>query len=386
MKKITVFSFFQSWNIGDILIAEQIKKLLSEPYFECAYFDIISGKPYYDCALTNTVAQSRFTSFKKKIIKLYILGDLICSFLSFKSTRYKKICSAAEDSELVIFAGGNQIMELGRLPTGIIQTYRAIKKLKKDGKKVYLCFCGIGPFKSRLSVKYARKILKLVDFVSVRDNYSLNWVKELSPEKKAEIWCDPVLMLDSKPQNQGFKNAVGINSYFGHDVSCRKKMCNSYIELIRKLRQNNKDLTVYLFSSELTDIADIERIKKCFSDDDGVIVEKISSKDELFEFYNKVDAVVAARMHTAITCVICNLPIVTVAWQDKVSSFMQLMEIPKFNFTVSEFVSDTDLVLNKLLYTFNNSKQITEKNKQRSRLLTQETVEKLDVFLKGLEE
>lgn len=386
MRKITVLSFFQSCNIGDVLIANQIKNLLSGYSFECSYFDITSGKPYYNCALTKSVSNKGFSGFKKKIIKLYILGDLICSFLNFKSTRYKKICSAARDSEIIVFAGGNQIMELNMLPTGIIQMYRAVKTFKKNGKKVYFCFSGIGPFKSRLSVKYARKILKLADFVSVRDDYSLNWVKKLSPEKNAEIWCDPVLMLDSKPQNQGFKNAVGINSYFGHDTRCRKKMCDSYIELIRKLRQNDKDLKVYLFSSELTDIADIELIKKSFLDDEKVIAEKISSKEELFEFYNKIDAVVAARMHTAITCAVCHLPMITVSWQGKVSSFMQLMEIPEFNFTVSEFVSDTDLVLNKLLYIIENSKAIIDKNEQRIKFLSQNTITKLDIFSKGLEE
>lgn len=385
MKKTAVFSFFESYNIGDILIANQIKKKFSEYNQNCMYFDIGNGKPCDDCSLKENLIVKSNSTLKKKIIRTPIIGDLICSFYSLKSRAYKNVCLAAKDCDTVIFAGGNQIMELNRFPTSIIGVYRAVKELKGKGKKIGFCFCGVGPFKSFISKKIAKKIFLLADFVSVRDEYSREWVESFLSKKHIEIWCDPVLMMETQSQKTETKNAIGINTYFGHDARYKKDMHNSYNEMIKRFREEKSELTIYLFSTELTDIYDIESVKRDFYDDDKVVVKNITSEQALFEFYNEVDAVVAARMHTAITSMVYGLPILTVAWQNKVASFMQLMENSEFNFTVSEFVSNNDLVVKKLAYIIENTEDIFSKNAQRLKILKDDTNQKIKSFFSELE-
>ena len=386
MRKAAVFSFFESYNIGDVLIARQVKEIFSKQDLNCDFFDIVSGKSEKECGLMKSVSSTPISKFKKKIVTSLLLGDFIHFLSALKSTSYKKICRAAETYDTVIFAGGNQVMELGMLPSSIIGTYRAVKTLKKSGKKIAFCFCGIGPFKSCISKKIAKKIFTLADFVSVRDDYSREWAEKFLPQKQVEIWCDPVLMVAPERKVLTLKNAVGINAYFGHDARYRAKMRKSYIRLIKKLRQRNKDLTINLFSSELTDIDDLKTLKSDFLNDQKVIVRNIDSKESLFEFYGEIDAVIATRMHTAITSTICGLPILTIAWQSKVSSFMSYMENSEFNFAISEFISNSDTVNEKLDYVLENLEKIVDRNMQKLKLLNQGTKEKINRFFEELRE
>lgn len=385
MRKIAVYSFFESYNIGDILIAQQVKKLFNSDCAEFSFFDISSGKVDSLCQLKNEVVFDSSKTFKRKILNIPFLGDFFRNIVCLKSKNYKPICSAAKDFDTVVFAGGNQVMELYRLPTNIINFYRTIKRLKRENKYICFCFCGIGPFKSRLSEKIAKKIFSMADFISVRDAYSLGFAKKFAPEKNVEIWCDPVLFREVST-GRGNKNAIGINTYFGHDSGYRDAMQKAFAELIKELRSKLNTTDIYLFSSELTDRTDIKSIKSYFNNDDKVIEQEIYSEDELFDFYNEVDTVFAARMHTAITATVSGLPVLTVAWQKKVEAFMELMDNSDLNFTTAEFTSNPNQVAEKLIFSIENKEKIVEKNHQSLTRLRDNTSDKLGKFISTLED
>lgn len=385
MKKIAIYSFFNSHNIGDILIADQIKKLFSNR-IDCVFFDIGDGSNAALCSLKKFSHKENRNTIKAKLLKTPFLGDLIRSILYFSSKKYHNILQSAENSDIVIFAGGNQLMELYSFPTDIITYYKVVKKLKKQNKIVCFCFCGTGPFKSKLSEKIAAKILKLADFISVRDEYSLALTKKYLPNKNIDIWCDPVLLMKNNTTNNNFAKAIGINVYFGHDSKFKKMMYNSYVSVIKLLRENFPEIKLYLFSSELTDINDIISIKDFFADDDMIIIEEILSAEDLFAFYNNVDIVLAARMHTAITATISNLPVVTIAWQKKVSAFTSLMKNQEFNFDLETFFHKPNLVYEIIKYLIENRNDIINKNLTTLSDLRNETTKKFNRFIKLLEE
>ncbi|MBQ7384673.1 MAG: polysaccharide pyruvyl transferase family protein [Clostridia bacterium] len=387
MKKAAIYSFFESHNIGDVLIAEQIKKIFS-PYLSCEFFDISSGKPSEQCALKqfSTKNEAKKSSLKSKILNIPFLRDVITSFLFFRSKGYLDIVSAGRDCEVAIFAGGNIIMELNRFPTGSLTLYRTVKKLKKENKKVCFCFCGVGPFASVFGRRIAKKIISSADFISVRDSYSLSCVKRLVPDKSVEIWPDPVLSFTPESVGEGDRNGIGVNVYFGCNEALKTPMKEAYVKCVAQLREKYGEKPVYLFSSELTDINDIYEVSESFSDDSLVRVEKISSREELFDLYSRVEVVLGARMHTVITATVSKIPVASIAWQGKVAAVMKLLEASHFNISAEEFIETPEKAIASVERCFDEKESYVNKTQNMISQIKNNANKKLEDFVSLLED
>lgn len=383
MKKIAVFSFFESYNIGDILIAQRVKEIFSE--YNCKYYSITDGKPAIECGLKHkNIKTGNSKSIKSMILETPICGDFVRMYSSLKSKDYLNVLKNCEECETVVFAGGNIIMELNKFPTGIIHFQRIVKGLKANGKKVCFLFAGMGPFKCKKSFKIAKKIFEMSDFISVRDEYSYQTVKKAVPEKEVEIWCDPVLVGNQENLNTKKSNVIGINVYFGNSNK-EKKIEKSFVSVINSLLLRFSGHDIVLFSSELNDYRNVLAVKENFPDNERVRIEYADCAEALFAIYSRIDAVLTLRMHTLITAVISGLPAVSVSWQPKVSSFMDLLNNSGLNITLDKFIDDSQTVFEKMVYIIENSDEITEKNFKTIEKLKEETLNKMDKLISVLE-
>lgn len=380
MKKVTLFSFFNSYNIGDILIAKTTAGLFSEK-FDCTLCNIVSGK---ECSGLNLdVSEFNISSnkgLKYKILYAPLIGDLIFSLKSKTSRVPNNALESSRTSELAIFAGGNSIMNLKLFPNEINVTYATIKALKEQGIRVAYCFCGVGPFKSKRSLRLAKKALELIDFISVRDNASYELVKSLVPEKEVEIWRDPVLLEKYDGACEESKT-IGINVYFGADKRLHNSVKNGFVQLIKHLRENYSDYKIKLFSSELTDIDHILSVKAEFESDEAVFVENIKTTNQLFEMYKSVDVVLGTRMHTIITSMISKKAVISISWQAKVTSLVEYFENQDYNFELSYLISNPCEIAEKLMECLKNREEIINKNQEKLTNVRNETKEKFEKFI-----
>lgn len=219
----------------------------------------------------------------------------------------------------------------------------------------------------------------MCDFISVRDRYSYNWIKTLVKDKTVEIWNDPVLLLDEKSTDNKRK-AVGINVYFGHEKKYHSGMQKAFVETIKKFRKKCADIPIFLFSSELSDINDIQKVYEHFSEDPLVQIKKIGSSNDLFEFYKTVSAVVATRMHTLITATISGVPATAVTWQGKVSSLMEIIDNKEYAVGVDEFIKSPQTLSDKLYYCFVNSGNVMQRVNSRLETVREQTNKQITKF------
>lgn len=386
MKKAAIYSFFESYNIGDVLIAQQVEKIFL-PYFECKFFDIGSGKPSNECKLKQIEqGNKQKASAKRTILKIPVLKDVITSFLFYRSKKYLKIAQAGSDSDIAIFAGGNIIMELSKLPTGILTLYHTVKYLKRQNKKVCFCFCGVGPFASAIDKKIAKKIIEYADYISVRDEYSRSCVEMLVPQKPVELWPDPVISYSPLKNELCQEKGIGINVYFGSEQKNRVKMRDAYVMCIKQIQNKYPQKNIYLFSSELTDKDDINSVLSEFKGNSSIIKSKINSSEDLFDFYAKVEVIVAARMHTLITAIISQIPVVSVAWQGKVASVMELLNLKEFNFSVKTFITKTEKITDAVDKCFLEKEKYLKKTKETILNIKEDIPQKIKNFALYLEE
>ena len=383
MKKVAVYSFFESENLGDILIANSIKKIFNE--HKCEFFSIIDGKPAKECGVINdTNMYDNRRKIKSRIHKILVLGDFARLLSSLKSKNYISIVNSCRHCDTVVFAGGNIMMELSIFPTAIFQLYRAVKKQKIVGKKVYFLFAGVGPFKCKTSFSIAKKIILMADFISVRDEYSKMLVNKAVPQKPIEIWYDPVLLEEKICKWKKNNNAIGINVYFGNSNN-EDQIRNAFVKFINSILMNFKGYQIVLFSSVLTDYKNIDEVKAYFGTCSLVTIEHIGSTEQLYRLYKKIDFVLALRMHTLITATISGIPAVSVSWQPKVASLMDLLGNSHYNFNLNDFINHNDAVVEMMRYISNNTEEIVNSNLRSIIELRKKSAGRIDKFLSDLE-
>lgn len=323
MKKIIALcSYYVSGNIGDLLIAEQVTKLFSN-IAECKMLNM-DGELFHGYQLLSRESPVGKTKVKTAILSHPVFGNAIKLIKAITSKKPTQFAEHTKECDWVIFAGGNQIMELCRLPIGTLMLRRIVSLLKKKGKCIAFCFCGVGPLNGRVSRFMTKQILKNVDYLSVRDDASLELIKQLDPTVKVEIWRDPVLALHVERKYEKLKSRrIGINVFFGPEIRIRKQVKESYISFIKKISEEYHNYQICLFSSTQSDYLDISECMEVLSDFSNINTEMISSIDELFDLIGSFEFVIGTRMHTLISSMCSEIPIMAISWQEKVLSLME---------------------------------------------------------------
>ena len=388
MSKVAIVSFFKSNNFGDLLIGKNLIEMFS-PKCQCDFFDTAFNKIdpqqfQQECSQKKQVDLSQSKpSFRQKLLRIPLFGELLELMRSATVKKPQKATEVFKDYDTVIFAGGNVLMDLKKLPIQTTLDYRIIKALKKQNKKVNYLFCGIGPFRSKPSKRKAKKILEKADYISVRDKFSKEVVQKLLPDKKVDVWYDPVLI--STAQKLPCKNtdAIGVNVYFGDGKIKRETVKKAFVDFLSELTKCLPNKKFILFSSELADYKDVNDIKECFKEQNNVVVENVDSCETLFGLYKEIDFLLGVRMHTIITSLISGIPSVTVAWQGKVESLVQRFNNERYSASVEDFVSNPSQLVQKMLQGLENKQEIINSNEQILKGIKEETLEKFNEYFLG---
>lgn len=387
MKKITLFSFFKSLNIGDILIADKVSHLFSNK-FDCIFCDITSSELvnveewYKQKLLPQPYSLKSKNTFKHKLLSLPIVGNIIRAYSASRSKTHIIAAENCKESEWAVFAGGNSIMDLNPLTGQTRISLKRAKILKNRGIKIAYCYCGVGPFASKRGWKKAKKLISLVDFISVRDSASYEIVKKMHPRKEVEIWRDPVLLTDPIEQEKTSNFAIGVNVYFGDDSRKHKRTEKAFVNLISKLLDELPEYKIKLFSSEITDINHIQKVKSHFWCNERVCVSNIKSSVELFDFYRGIDAIVGTRMHTLITSLVASIPSVALVWQPKVKSLVEFFENERYCFDIYSIIENMDEVSNACVLCLERKEIIVKQNNEKLFFLREQAKSQLNNLLR----
>ena len=366
MKNATVFSFFNSNNIGDLLIADTVSKLFSNEK-KYTYCDISNFQRVDICAWRERFSRELpapikiKSKIKKILLNLTVFRGIIGAIKARKSNAPYIALKNCEESDTVIFAGGNSLMELECFPASLEVLGRTVKLLKEHGKKIAFCFCGVGPFRTKLSYKILKEILLRVDFISVRDDASYALVKKVCPHVNIEIWRDPVFLIE-RARGDCCQSNIGVNVYFGYDKKKKSKMKKAFVGLLKELRRVAPERNIYLFSSEMTDLRDAVAVKEAFLDDERIIVRTVNSVEGLFSLYDDVCGVIGTRMHTVITATVSHKPVVAISWQSKVASLMEFFNQERLCIDMNCFINKPRAACEALLDVMGQENEIIRQN------------------------
>ena len=386
MKRIGLISFFQSQNLGDILIGDTLNRLFGQ-YCEVTDIDFSSTRIMND---DKEFASKSMTSRNDCLRNLLSRCEYLTEAASFinliinSSKRYRLIEKEIDECDIIVLAGGNMLMDTGHFPIYTYKAYYALKYAKAHNIKTALLFVGAGPINNKWQKSYIKKLLKLSDFTSTRDALSADFLKSISPNAEIDTWIDPVLIMDNEKKETEIKHRIGISVFYSPDKRNADEVKRAYVNLINHILDKYSDLEIVLYSSAISDINDVSAVYAFFDNTDRVSMLQVNSTKQLVELYREFDLIIASRMHSMIVSFVNRKPVIALSWQSKVDGLMEMMEFEQLSVKLSDLNRNIDKVADMVGEIYSNYDVLTEHIDNRTGLYKQQINDKLCEYLEGV--
>ena len=295
MKKRFVLSgYFGFKNCGDeAILSVLVKKLQNDGH----RITIISSDPQYT----------------KKQFKH------IRSVYTFK---FQDIIGAIAKSNVLVSGGGSLLQDVTSIKS-LIYYLLVISIGLFLRKKVIIFAQGIGPIRSKFGQFLTKNILKHCDYVSVRDEKSLQLLNSWGIN--ADLLCDPIFSTQTDCSKKNNILAVQLRDF--------KTMNDDFIDrLAQKVVQDFSDIEVEIYSFQ--DAIDknicekFEKALKMLRPELKTTLYTGLSNDEIIQKLAKAQYLIAMRFHAIIIGLISRVKVLSINYDIKVEKISKEFNIP----------------------------------------------------------
>lgn len=270
------------------------------------------------------------------------------------------ILKGVKQSDVLISGGGSLLQDATSFKSLLYYLF-IILLMKMSKKKVFIFAQGVGPFGNILSSLIVPKILKKVDFITVRDEKSSETLKKWGIE--STITSDPIWTkeLEAKPSQ-----TVGIQlrRWSGIDGA----FLNNLADHINK-HFKDYDIKFLSFQDE-KDLRLLQRFRNILLKNTPgkkiEIVEYQGIEDTLKEI-ESLDFLIATRYHACLLGVIANIPTVSIDYDIKIQNLSLEAGLPLIDIHEQDFDEAFENVVNFRDSLKENMKLVSRRNKDLAR-------------------
>ncbi|WAA09693.1 polysaccharide pyruvyl transferase CsaB [Fervidibacillus albus] len=243
--------------------------------------------------------------------------------------KLKEICRAIQESDGLISGGGSLLQD----KTGFrsIPYYTGIMRIAMFYKKpVYIYAQGIGPVSRKFNKWLVRNTLQRATEITVRDERSLQLLKEMGVNRDITVVPDPVLSLDAQSFSCNWLKNIQISFPFvtvairdwPSKFDFKKEIAASLDAIVKKgysvvfvpMHENVDEQ-----ASE--DVAHLMKEKSVVAPGDLSIEEKIA-------LIGESDLLIGSRLHSLIFATITYTPFLALSYDPKIDAFASSAEQP----------------------------------------------------------
>jgi polysaccharide pyruvyl transferase WcaK-like protein len=369
--KCVLVSFFNSNNLGDILIGECLNDIVLKEFNEVKKVSYSGNLEVYNDGNIKEENNKNFKAIIVNLIKTIGLG----SFLHFYYKNFKKINleyfeNQIINSDALIIGGGNMIFDIDKFSLSAKRFKTFVTIAKKYNKKVFAISLGIGPFQTIEQEKKAIEALELCDYITFRDNASYNIFKKYNKNhNNVYVSIDPVFLLPKKTKNVSHDKIIALNiinnKLMKESEKNYKNSINQYAKLADSLVKT-LGKKVILFSTEIADYDAVYDVFKSVKNNNEIEILRITNTDELFDLYSNTLILIGTRMHAMIVAHSQQIPIIGLSWQQKVDEMFNIIESEEALFKYNEIDSSINRILKCAKFKIKNLER--EKNKIKANL------------------
>ncbi|MBM7614257.1 polysaccharide pyruvyl transferase CsaB [Alkaliphilus hydrothermalis] len=242
----------------------------------------------------------------------------------------KKVLKAIKDSDVVISGGGSVLQDVTS-SRSLLYYLAIIFTAKRLGKKVMFYGNGFGPITKGINKKICKYILDQVDVITVRDHPSKELMQSIGVKKNIQVTADvafgmelpTVEKVDKLLRQEGLdqsKKIVGISVRSWKDHEDYKKVIAKMGDYLQKANHEVVFVPMH-FPDDVNvsfQIADMMETK-------AKVLTNQYSPEELLTVISGLDLMVGMRLHSLIFAAIANVPMVGLEYDDKINSFLKLV-------------------------------------------------------------
>ena len=294
-----------------------------------------------------------------------------------------KLIKTLKESDILLSGGGSLLQDVTSTRS-IIYYLTVIKIAKFFHKKVYVYANGIGPIEKKIGKLLTRRVLNKVDYITLRDELSYEFVKELGVKNEnIKVTSDPVFTLKSEDEDRVAEilkienieikeNTIGfcIRDY-KKDESIKEK----FAKAIDLLIESGYDILLVPFHTPRDNVYSQEVAEKCVHKDKVKLIKNTYSAGELMGIFKKLELLAAMRLHSLIYAASVNLPMVGIIYDPKVEAMVKELGIKEYvdveDFSAEELYEE----IRKALNSIEERKIILEEETEKMRSASKENVE-----------
>ena len=237
---------------------------------------------------------------------------------------FSKVSARLAKADVMIFGGGN-ILQDKTSTKSLLYYLQVLRMAKKHACRIALCANGIGPIVRAKNTERVKEALMLADYISLRDEASLMFARELTGRE--DIFATSDLVCASRYIGCEDKAPVK-DKYF---IICPKKISglntDAIVDLCTEMREKYSLAPVFVPMHEK---------------EDDVLCASLASrtggrylslrKKELLELFSKAEFSICMRLHAAIFSLMAKCPMIGISDDAKVSSFLSSIGVAECAF------------------------------------------------------
>ena len=297
MKKILLAGYYGFGNLGDEAILEMAIKQILE-ITDRENITVLSG--------SKEVTRKKYNI---NTIDRYNVFSIIAGLMK---------------SDALVFGGGSLLQDITSKRS--IHYYLFLIRLAKImNNKVIMLSQGIGPIVSENSKNAVKNTLKHIDYMTVRDKYSKEFIENLGMDKnKIFLSTDPVINLRAGENHltvHNGKKKVCFSLRNWKDANVSQKIST----LTERLIKNDIECCFIPFYYN-EDLELINEVEKNIGDKAVYYKERLTTNDA-FDIIRDMDVMVGVRLHSLIFAAAANVPFAAVSYDHKVDHFVNSLNM-----------------------------------------------------------
>lgn len=233
-----------------------------------------------------------------------------------------KVIRTLSKSDVLISGGGSLLQDVTSVKSLFYYSFVILIALilKKD---VIIFAQGIGPLNKNISQFLVKFLLRKVKFVSVRDERSLNLLRNWGID--AKLANDPVFSVKVAEVPKNFALGVQLRDF----ITMNDKFLESLAENVLAFFPNRK-IELFVFQKSLDEAVSKKFINILKSQKSDVEVEIIyyENKNEIFKRISQLNYMIAMRFHAVIAAIMAGVRTSAINYDIKVEKLAQEASIP----------------------------------------------------------
>lgn len=363
MKNAVLISFFESENIGDIILSEKLFEEFTKKArinkidfvtgkckrkFKCS----IDGNPY----IKKINKINKINKIKNKLKSIGLVKEIVDYKNSIKCIRAIDWVSVEKEivkSDILIIGGGNMLMGLSYDFPFIFKKY--VEIAKKHNKDISVVSVGVGPFKNKLTKTIIKRSLKDVKHITTRDKRSKELLIDITKNKEINVACDPAMLCENKTRDEN-KTQIAFSVYPYQESSLNidgndykyEAYINELADLVNETYIKFQR-EIILFSTEKNDYKAVEHLYSKVHPDikNSVTIRYVDCLNDIINVYNDTLVLIGTRLHSMIIAYTQLVPIIGLSWQPKVDGFFEYIDRGDYNFNIKDIKKERENILNK---------------------------------------